>query len=161
MRYNNVLPVWKASPFLRLFPPFIAGLLTQWYVPLPSFVAWIALLLVGVAIAFFSTTSLSTKFRLAWINGVALHIMLFLTGILLLHYKDTRVQTTGIAMNYHPRYHLLLTISEPLSERAKSYKTTATVQAFLHGQTIQRTHGKVLLYFQKDSSAKNSNMATN
>jgi competence protein ComEC len=102
----------------------------------------------------FSLLSLSKQFHYAWLNGLFLHILLFTTGVLLLNYKDIRRQTTGINMQYQPGHHLLVTITAPLSSTNRSYKTVATVQALLYGDTIQPTRGKILLYFRKDSSVQ-------
>jgi competence protein ComEC len=154
MRYFNVDPVWKTSPFLRLLPPFIAGLLTQWYAPLPSCTPWFLLFTGITGPLIFSLTSLSTQFRYTWVNGLFLHILLFATGVLLLNCKDIRRQTTGINTQYQPGHHVLATIAAPMAETSRSYKTVATVQALLYGDTIQPTRGKILLYFRKHSSVQ-------
>jgi competence protein ComEC len=49
---------------------------------------------------------------------------------------------------------VLVTIEEPLSEKNQSYKTIASVQAVLFDHSINKASGKIILYFQKDSSVQ-------
>lgn len=158
MRYVTIVPVWKESPFLRLIPPFAAGLLTQWYCPLPSLAAWLMLLTAVIALVIFSFTPISRQFRTPWINGFFLYILLFTTGVLLLNYKDIRRQTTGMNMQFHSPNAVLVTIEEPLSEKDRSYKTVASVQAILSDHTVQKAPcmpgRKILLYFKKDRAVQ-------
>lgn len=153
MRSVTIVPIWKESPFLRLIPPFIAGLLTQWYCPLSLLAAWSLLLTAIIIIVFFSFTSLLKQFQTSWIRGFFFHILLFATGLLLLNYKDIRRQTTGTTLQFHPPNGVLVTIEEPLSEKNRSFKTVASIQAVISQHSTQAARGKLLLYFGKDSTA--------
>jgi ComEC/Rec2-related protein len=151
MQYHPVVPIWKRSPFLRLLPPFIAGLLVQFYYPLPQFTGWLLLFSSAMAMVFFSLISLAHQFRLAWLNGAFLHFLLFATGVLLLNDNDIRRQTTGINLRDQPPHSLLVSVQAPLSEKDRTWKTVGQVQAIVQGETVRYTRGKILLYFQKHS----------
>jgi ComEC/Rec2-related protein len=151
MQYHPVFPLWKTSPFLRLLPPFIAGLLMGFYHPLYPLTGWLLLFVSTMAIIFFSTISLSHQFRLSWLNGAAIHLLLFATGVLLLNYKDIRRQTTGIDLRVQAPVSLLVSVQEPLSEKEHTWKTIGQMHAVIQGETLRYTRGKILLYLQKDS----------
>lgn len=147
-------PIWKEAPFIRLIIPFVAGIICQWYSPLPAFSAWLLLAVSGLALWLFSFVRLSHQYHARWWNGICLHAILFSTGFLLLYYKDVRHQKNCITTQYHAGNAVLVTIEEPLSEKNQSYKTVASVQAILSNRTVRQASGNILLYFQKDSTAQ-------
>jgi ComEC/Rec2-related protein len=98
--------------------------------------------------------ALSRQYHAQWYNGTWLHAMLFATGSLLFYYKDIRHQNTSITRLYTAGNAVLVTIEEPLSEKSQSYKTIASVQAVLFNHSISKASGKLLLYFQKDSTVQ-------
>jgi competence protein ComEC len=142
---------WKEAPFLRFIPPFIIGILIQWYSHMSLHIGWITILACSTGLMLFSRLPVPTKFRLRFINGLLLNTLLLSTGFLLAWYKDIRHQ-----QHWFPRYDtpadtLLATIEEPLQEKSKSYSTTATLQAIIKGQHVQPVKGRLILYFQKSN----------
>ena len=152
MLYSPILPIWKEAPFIRLLIPFIAGILCQWYYPLPIVGIWLLFIASILAGRLFSFTRLSHQYHAQWLHGAFLHIMLFTTGFLLFYYKDVRHQLTCITTQYASGNAVLVTIEEPLTEKKQSYKTVASVQALLFNNTTHNACGKILLYFPKDSA---------
>lgn len=146
---------WKEAPFLRFIPPFIIGIIVQWYGSFPIQIGWISATCCGFGLMLLSLLPLSLQFRFRLINGMFLNGLLFTAGLLLTHYKDIRHQQQWFQHYYTAGDTIIATIGEPLAEKAKSYSTTATVQAVIKGGHIQPTRGRIILYLQKDSLGPN------
>lgn len=153
-------PIWKESPFIRLVIPLLAGITCQWYWPFSTLLLWLFFAFSAVALWLFSAQPLSRQYRAQWYNGVWLNAMLFATGSLLLYYKDIRHQKTNITSQYAVGKVVLVTIEEPLSEKDRSYKSIASVQAVLSGHSVSKARGKILLYFQKDDAVQHLHYGT-
>jgi len=146
-------PVWKEAPFIRLIIPFIAGIICEWYYPLPVPAAWSLLAISSLALWLFSFIPLSYQYRTQWWNGLWLHSILFITGYLLIYYKDVRHHNNCITRQYIAGNAVLVTIEEPLSEKDQSFKTVASVQAVFSDHSVHSARGNILLYFHKDSTS--------
>ncbi len=92
------------------------------------------------------------SFRFRWLNGLALYLVLFMSGSLLaiLHkevdYKDHYSHQQG------EQY--LGLVKEQLKERAKSYRTTVEIIQVKTESGWEKTTGNCLVYFAKDSASK-------
>ena len=142
----------KKAPFTRLLLPLIAGIITQWELQLtlkiwiPVFSISLLLLLISFLLPAFE------KFRYTAINGFLIAIIFFSIGAGLAWYKDIRHNNLWLGNLYKETNSLLVTLEEPLSEKTKSYKAIASVQALTDNQEIFPVKGKIIIYFQKDSS---------
>jgi competence protein ComEC len=160
MPHSPAWPVWKEAPFVRLIVPFITGIICEWYWPLPVLWAWSLLAISCLALWLFSFIPLAYQYHIQWWNGIWLHSILFITGFLLIHYKDIRHDNNCITRQYIAGKALLATIEEPLSEKNQSYKTVASVQAVFSGDSVHSACGNVLLYFHKDSTIQHLHYGT-
>lgn len=142
---------WKEAPFLRFIPPFIAGIITQWYCGLATPVSWLIAIGCITGILLFPRLPLSLQFRFRPIHGILLNGLLFAAGALLTWYKDVRHQQTWFTHYYTTGDTIIATIEAPLAEKTKSYSTTATIQAVIKGERQHPVKGRLLLYFKKDS----------
>jgi len=147
-------PIWKESPFIRLIIPVIAGIACQWYWPFSLLFLWLLFAFSLLALLLFSLLPLSRQYRAQWYNGACIHAVLFATGGLLLFFQDIRHQQLNITSQYTAGKVVLVTIEEPLSEKDQSYKSIASVQAVFRGHSFSKASGKILLYFQKNSSVQ-------
>ncbi len=154
MSHLPVWPIWKESPFIRLIIPLIAGIANQWYWPSPILFMWLLFAFSTVALWLLYAQPLSRQYHTQWLNGVCLHATLFATGGLVLFYGDIQHQKTSITRQNTAGKVILVTIEEPLTEKTQSYKTIASVQAVLFDHFINKASGKILLYFQKDSTSQ-------
>lgn len=145
-------PIWKESPFIRLIIPLVAGITCQWYWPVSVLFLWLLFAFSIITRWLFSAQRLSRQYHAQWLNGACLHATLLATGGLLLFYNDIRHQKTSITRQYTAGKVILVTIEEPLSEKDQSCKIIASVQAVLFNHSINKASGKILLYFQKDST---------
>ncbi len=78
--------------------------------------------------------------------------MLLCAGSLITWQNDTRHQPGWFGNSYHDSDYLLVRINEPLIEKAKSYKADGLVEYIIHNDSMVKCHGKILLYFAKDSN---------
>lgn len=147
-------PIWKGSPFIRLITPLAIGITCQWYWPLTASSLWLLFAFSAFALWLLSALPLSRQYHAQWHNGLWLHAMLFAIGGLVLYYNDVRNQNLNITRQNVVGKAVLVTIEEPLSEKKQSLKTIASVQAVLFNHSIAKASGKVILYFQKDSTAQ-------
>lgn len=154
MSHLPAWPIWKESPFIRLVIPLVTGITCQWYLSFSLLFLWLLFACSAAALWLFSLLPLLRQYRAQWLNGTWLHALLFATGGLLLYYNDIRLQETSITRKYSTGKAVLVTIEEPLSEKNRSYKSIASVQAVLFNHSISKASGKILLYFQKDSTVQ-------
>jgi competence protein ComEC len=149
MRSTGIF-LWKEAPFLRLFLPFLTGIIFQQYYSLPVMLYWLLAMTCMAGLTWLSFQAITLQFRVRAITGTLLQVLLFTAGTLLTYYKITSHQS-GKEFQYKTGDVLLVTIEEPLTEKAQSYKTIASVQAVINGKEIRTVNEKLLLYFQKDS----------
>lgn len=154
MSHLPAWPIWKESPFIRLIVPLIAGIMYQWYLPSPIHFMWLLFALSAVVRWLLHTRPLARQYHGRWVTGVCLHATLFSTGGLVLFYGDIQHLKTSITRQHTAGKIILVTIEEPLSEKIQSFKTIASVEAVLFNHSINKASGKILLYFQKDSTSQ-------
>ncbi|MDF2193606.1 ComEC/Rec2 family competence protein [Paraflavitalea sp. CAU 1676] len=149
MRFPRILD-WKEAPFLRILIPFTAGIFFQTLSPIAPLPAW--LLAVGciTVLALLSRTSTTLLYRYQSVQGALINLLLFSTGILLCHYKDPQHRNDWFAHHIKTSDTLLVDIEEPLTEKARSYSTTATIIALVSNKGLQPVNGRLLLYFSKE-----------
>lgn len=146
------IPIWKSSPFCRLIIPFIGGILLQWY--LDFAIKFLLLLLFSCFMVFCSFYFLPIVKRFVWqqVQGVLLFFMLMMAGMYLTWQKDLRHQQHWYGDIYHDSSSLLIRITEPPTEKAKSIKVTADVEAVINQNVFTSVTGKLFVYFEKDST---------
>lgn len=141
---------WKEAPFLRLIPPFIIGIIIQWYTGLAPAITWITAVACLASLALLTRLPLSLQFRYRLTFGIPINILLVCAGALLTYYKDIRNQTQWFAHHYTTGDTLLITIQDPPAEKEKTYTTTASVQALIKKGYQQPAQGKLRLYIKKE-----------
>jgi competence protein ComEC len=144
---------WKKAPFARLFIPLAAGIILQWYWPVEISYVWVLLLAcIGVMGCFFFIPFF-TRYKLAPVNGIAVFLLFFSVGVLLVWHKDIRNNNNWFGNFYKQNDALIVTLDEPPIEKTKSIKANAVVSYLLRGDSCSAVNGKIILYFKKDGSA--------
>lgn len=146
------IPIWKTAPILRLLLPLVAGILLQWYLPIPILFIAIGLICFTAAFLVFSFLPAADKFKLHFLQGALLQLVLLVFGMLLTWNKDVRHQASWYGNHYQEGDYIIAFISEPLVEKAKSYKAAANIQQVSQTGAGITTTGKLLVYFSKDST---------
>ena len=157
MLRTHGIPVWKAAPFIRLLLPFIAGIILQWY--LQFALLQIINALVCFAICFFLFGLLPLAFRFKWnaIQGFFLQLVFIALGLWITWQKDSRHDKSWYGNYYQNNDLLIVRINEPLTAKARSYKTEGYVENIVHDDSVINCRGKLLIYFSKDSLVEQLN----
>lgn len=126
----------------------------QWYGQISAVISWILITIcIGIIILFNSRLPFF-RFRFSWINGACIYLLLACTGALITFYKDISHQANWIKKHYRDSAIVIATLLEPLSEKAKSYKSVASVQQIIINDATHLVEGRVIIYFNKDSTAQ-------
>ncbi len=144
--------LWKQMPFVRLIIPLMAGIILQWYLQFSLSSLIVFVVSVGVPLLFFSFLPLSLKYSLQWLQGVTVTLFIAAIGLLTTYNKDISNHTDWLGNHYNEGVLMLVTLQEPLVEKAKSYKAEATVDAIQSDGQWQKVTGRILVYFNKDST---------
>lgn len=154
MRVSSV-PFFRKVPFIRILPPFIAGILIQYYFPhevfLPGIILFVALLLLLIHTFIY----VRLKFRFRRLTATLLYICLFCLGSLLTRERNIRYQKDWIGKYQTENQPLLLQISTQPIERDKTWKIEANVHAFQDKQVWKKVSGKILVYVNKQMKGLN------
>lgn len=123
------LYVWNKAPALRLLLPFAAGIVLQWYVPLPATAIWVAAVVLFVLLLTFTLLPAGRQFVLKPFYGLLLNLLLVTAGAGAVWRADVRNHPNWFGHHYQPQQMLLVTLQEPVVAKQASYKAVATVQA--------------------------------
>ncbi|MBL4654224.1 MAG: ComEC family competence protein [Bacteroidia bacterium] len=149
---------WNQAPFIRLIFPFIGGILSGIYFKQPvSFLFWVIIFLLFTFISTILFKKISSNFKLRWLQGIIINLVLFSVG-----YRLTIFRTAAYDQNHFSNYlkdnsTLIATLTEPLKDNPKSYKTTVEVNQIYTNNQSTTTNGKCIVYFKKDSTASKLN----
>ena len=155
MHRTQGIPAWKAVPFSRLLWPLMAGILLQWYRPLPFSVIGYSTLIFSIAFILIGFLPISTRYQWRVLQGIMIHLAILALGMLVTRQADPRNQSGWYGNRYIDGDMLLVTIQEPLNEKSSTYKTEGTVDAIVREDKSIPVKGKLLLYFFKDSISEN------
>ena len=146
-----VIPLWKKAPFVRLLPAFIAGILLQWYFSIEVDIIAACLISFSISFTLFLLLPLAAKFKLRVMQGVIIQLLFLSLGMLVTWNKDIRNNKEWYGNAYHNGDYVIVRMSEPLTEKPKSYKADGYVEAIVENGKSFPCKGKILLYFSKDS----------
>ena len=143
--------IWPKIPYLRLLIPFILGIITGISTHLDSFVsAVLCISLLLVIVATFANNRNVSKYKsnlfLASLVGFGFVMVNISKEYWLPTYFTKTLQTQSL---------IFVKITEPVSEKTKSYKTFGEVIAVKNNNKIKKVCGKVVLYFEKNQNSKN------
>lgn len=143
--------LWYRAPFIRLLLPLTAGILLQWYLQgslTHIIMAFSSCLCIAVL---YHTAPLSKKFRFSAINGIAVTMLLIAAGAALTWLNDIRNNKNWFGNYSGKGDYVLVTIEEPLVEKANSYKALARINYSCQQGRLLPIAGKAILYFKKDN----------
>jgi competence protein ComEC len=148
---------WARVPFVRLLAPLAGGIVTQWQfewsyqflaqVPVVSF----------LALLIYSLLRTKDKYRYSYVSGICINLLLASIGAVLVRIHDVRKGKEWVDRVYKENGAVAVTITEPLIEKANSYKAVANVNGVFPKGKYQRCEGNIIIYFKKDSALKRLN----
>jgi competence protein ComEC len=138
---------YKQAPFLRILPPFIAGVLFQWYLESRHWLLLVILAVAMLVLILTQTVTLRLRFRLQWLTGAALNVILISTGALVVYFNHPANKQGWLPKLYTGHECTKAVLQEPLTAKKGSYKATAAVkQLITNGNTIT-VSGNIIIYF--------------
>jgi len=142
--------IWKPAPVLRLLLPFIAGILLQFHFKIDWKICCLIFVSASIILSIFASFSTSLKFSHGWLIGLSIQLFFISIGMGLSSIKIDIQDKHLMTNNTDPNSYFIATLQEPLTEKAKTYKSLASTEMILKDGSI-RDCGSSLLYFQKDS----------
>jgi competence protein ComEC len=144
------VPAWKRYPFLRIAPPFLLGISLEWngLVP-PEAAAWSFALFCLVHMAWLFLTP-SARWTGKPLTGIAMHALLFATGITCAFLNDPR-RTVSVGSLEEQGMVRLLRIEELQTSSSGRLRAIARSYAHPPARPEQQVPKKVALYFRADS----------
>ena len=142
-------------PFLRLLIPFLAGLLTSIYCPIPiPRIHYFILPLFGI-ITYWIYKRNQLSFTNSWLFGIAATLLLFITG-LTYHRLKSEVPTDPdfLKRRSGEDIQLIRVLSDPI-ERSSTYKMTAEILGLREERSWNSIRKKSMYYFRKNEQARN------
>ena len=142
-------PIWKEAPFLRILIPLATGIFLRENVTINPI--WLIISVLSLLFFFFSLhfSRLYFKFKYNWVTGIFINLLLLGTGYLICEAAD-KSNRSDCALNlYSPADEVMLLLEEPLIEKRRSYKATASIVCILRGDSVFQASGKVNVYFSK------------
>jgi len=143
---------WTKAPFLRIIISLIAGIIFQWYYPFTIEVLIISGFVLFFVVSSYSLLPVSQRFRFSTLAGVCICLLVADVGAILTWKEDIRndKQWFGHRLENHPK--LIISLDEPLVEKAASYKAIAIVRYVSDSNTVHFAEGNVLLYIKKNAA---------
>jgi competence protein ComEC len=142
---------WTKAPFTRLFLPFAAGIILQWYQPTGITHIWMLLSGSIFIIASFFFIPFFTRYKWGMINGIAIFVLFVAAGMLLTQHRNVRNKDNWLGHLYKEHDAVVAILDEPLIEKTRSFKANATIIYLQHDDSCTAATGKIILYFKKDS----------
>jgi competence protein ComEC len=151
MLIRNSIPFWKSSPFVRLLVPLLAGILLQWYLQFALLFIIFSFTSFFIAFLLFRFLPLSVHFKVQWLQGIAINLLLLCFGFFITWQKDIRNHADWFGNYYKDKNQLVVKIDEPLILKERSYKANASVETLIENDNSVNYKGKLIIYFSKDS----------
>jgi competence protein ComEC len=145
--YQSIAPAWKEAPFLRLLPPFITGILLQWYTT-PA-VSWLLTTSATAALLllFIHTAPIAARFRLRTLSGICINALLLSAGALITYLNHPANKPGWLPLHYNQQGSIKAVLQEPLVRKTNSYKATAAAKQLFHNGNLTPVNGNIIVYF--------------
>ena len=139
---------WHSFPFVRILIPFILGVISASTILLssPLILYLTAILLLCSALLILFKKQIHYKFR--WVAGLVFSLFLFFIAYELTILNTSTLNWQNISHITNPE-NLIVRISDPVTERPNSFKTSAAVLFADNGQEWQQAKGNIIIYFEK------------
>jgi len=145
---------WNPYPFFRLLIPFSIGIVAAIKMNesfgLNRFGLFLLMILFALPAGF---SYFFESFRFRWLPGVLVFLFMLAAGYNLTLIRSAQLDPLNILNNPKSEGFFLARVLEPVSEKARSVKVIADLEAFNDGHHESKIAGKVLIYLEKDSLA--------
>ena len=144
---------WNAYPLFRLLLPFVGGIVLA--INLQIFVN--PLLLFSAAIALTAVSAISGQFlnfKFRWVFGIILYFSIFVCGYTSALLHTPKYDENHFSGSLKPGNVFIVRLTETPSEKPNSLRAFGTVEYLKDSLVAKSVSGKVMLYFEIDSSSK-------
>ena len=145
---------WSKTPFVRLLICLVAGIVLQWQLQISFSYLITAFTIFFSAIIVYFFLSNKIKYGFSYLSGIFISFFIVVIGGILVWLHDVRHDANWIGHHYKDSSFVVVTIEEPLVEKANSYKALASVNSLSNHHQFKKTSGQIILYFKKDSTIK-------
>jgi competence protein ComEC len=146
---------WNPYPFFRLIIPFAMGILLAININFQfeffRLYSLISLILLLFAVLIFYRVG---NWRNQWLSGFFIYLFVGFAGFALVHFNSPKYNKSNISNLDNGYDHFVIRITEPLSEKANSFKSVGELMFANDTSGLEKISGNLLLYFQKDSLAE-------
>ncbi|MFY7652927.1 MAG: ComEC/Rec2 family competence protein, partial [Chitinophagaceae bacterium] len=151
------VPFYRRIPVFRSFIYFALGIITSFYTHFPVSFAAVGIISCLVVLVIYQLLSFKKQFLLQWLQGCFFWLFCFFIGACYIQLYQLNNQPHFPAFTKNKLTSSFISLNEPLQEKAKTYKATATIH-FYQLQTNkqwQKTNIPLIVYFKKDATFKN------
>ncbi len=141
--------IWKQAPFLRLFFPFIAGILLEnKYTVQAGFLA-VVFCLSLILLIICNCISFSAFIGLEWVAGLVIHLAVFSLARILMHvHQDIQTDQSSCYIKGQSNLLLARLLGDPI-QKQKSYKCLAQINWLTKDHTCFNENERIFIYFSK------------
>ncbi len=143
---------FATTPFLKLLPPLVAGIVWQWYFPLSLYHWYISVAVIIILLVTFGLLPVFLRYKYSTIRTLFLASLLICTGAILVWHNNITHNKDYYGNYYKEQQTYIVTLQETPVEKTNSYKALASIDFVINGDIIKQTSGKTIIYFKKDSS---------
>ena len=136
---------------MRLLAALVSGIFLQWHLQF-SFSALIVLAVTSFMLTvFYFFIPVRTKYRFNYINGISINLLIAIVGAISVWVHDIRHNVNWLGKTYIDNSFVIVTIEEPLVEKANSFKALASIKCVYSKGKFVTSKGNIIVYFKKDS----------
>ena len=148
----STIYIWTKAPFIRLLACLMIGIILQWHIQISLRFLLIAFTACAVILVAYSVLKIKFQYSFKYFIGFSIQLLIVISGAVLVWMNDVRHDEKWLGHHYNNQKTIVVTLEEPLVEKANSYKALATVHTFYQNDSSRSVQGKIIIYFKKDSS---------
>ncbi|MFC4262776.1 ComEC/Rec2 family competence protein [Ferruginibacter yonginensis] len=138
---------------MRLLPPLILAVITAWYLNINLQNIIIAVLCCGLGLTLLRSLPIGKRYHYQWVQGVFIYVLIGCLGMFITWQNNSSHQSNWYGKFYNDSMQMVVSINEPLIEKERSFKVSATVESLFNNDTLKKVNGTLLLYFAKNKTA--------
>ncbi|MCO6498601.1 MAG: ComEC family competence protein [Chitinophagaceae bacterium] len=153
MSYYRQIPLWKKVPFIRLLIPVVAGIILAKYISISASNLALGAVAAVIILFYFSSQKAATRFSYSFIPGIAITMLLCISGIVLFQLHDVKRQRKWYGHSLNNTTVWTVKAQTTLQEKPKSYRVDVELIFGFNGVEQKEVTGQAILYLAKDSNA--------
>jgi competence protein ComEC len=135
----------RLQPFTRLLIPLVTGIITGFYYHPDHCLT--GSVLSGLTVLAFFIHEFNRSYRLRWLFGIAISLILFFTGLLIMNIQEAKIEKAKILAGSTVDY--IAMVSDEMTETEKLFRTRLLIKT-IHEDTVNHVNIRVMAYLSKD-----------